>query len=169
MTSASRPCNLVEAFIVLKQERQNPHKSSVDILGIVSNISFSEDAQRCQIWLLDESFHDHSVSPQSLSTSSNNASAHIVLYGSSDVARVKEEEIRAGDILRLNRVVLKASTNIQKNRDESRGDVTFKSNTWEGSLQFQFCSHDPEPGLSWYCLGCIDGHGRFIEKFCDGA
>jgi len=163
--SSSKPYNLVEAFEVLKQGRQNQHTSSVDILGIVSNVSCSEDAQRCQIWLLDESFPGHSVSPQALSTSSNNASAHIVLYGLSDVTRVKEEEIRSGDILRLNRVVLKASTNIQNNRD----DVTGKSNTWEGSLQFQFCLHDTEPGLSWYCLGCIDGHGKFIEKYYDGA
>ncbi|MGK3742181.1 MAG: hypothetical protein ACI90V_009035 [Bacillariaceae sp.] len=181
MSSSTSPYNLIDGFEVLKQGRQN----SVDILGIVSNISCSDDAQRCQIWLLDESLHDHSIlsspQPQSQSPfSNNNASARIVLYGSSEVARVVEQEnLRPGDILRLNRVVLKGSTNIinnniNNNNNNNRDGDSWSSDgttgkgkgckTWEGSLQFQFSSHDSEPGLSWYCLGCIDSHGKFIEK-----
>lgn len=167
--SSTSPYNLIDAFEVLNQGRQN----SVDILGIVSNISCSDDAQRCQIWLLDESLHDdHST----LSSPQSNASAHIVLYGSSEMARVEQETIRPGDILRLNRVVLKRSTNITTTKSDNRdGKICYsdssgtgeRSKTWEGSLQFQFSSHDPEPGLSWYCLGCIDSHGKFIGKNCD--
>lgn len=161
----STPYNLVEAFELLRQRQQKPRNDQgsnnnnnvVDILGIVSNISTSRTPvtsksylsssgrsrfRRCQIWLLDESLD------AAASKSSNGAfvGSRFVLYESSEIARTLTEKIKAGDILRFNRVALKS---------------------YGGSSQFQFSSQDPEPGFNWFRLGSIDCHGRLYGKRSD--
>jgi hypothetical protein len=155
----STPYTLVEAFELLRQRQQKPrndqgsNNNAVDILGIVSNISTSRTPvtskpylslsgrsrfRRCQIWLLDESL-------DTALKSSNGAfvGSRFVLYESSEIARTLKEKIKAGDILRFNRVALKS---------------------YGGSSQFQFSSQDPEPGITWFRLGSIDCHGRLYGK-----
>ena len=149
MTTVGSVLNLVEAYEALKRGCQNP----VDILGLVSYVSWSIDSQRCHIWLLDESLISSNTVPSDNTDSNGNNStyttARIELYRSVDVSRVEEQQIQPGDILRLNRVVLKASE---------------KKNICNGSLIFQFCSHNPEPGLNWYRLAEKNGDGVTIGK-----
>ena len=155
----STPSSIAEAFGRLEQ-RQNTARNNaastdaVDILGIVSNISAAvrtstttrqqalsscqRRVRRCQMWLLDESLDN-----KRNSSNYDMLGARFVLYGSSDIQRLDKEQIRVGDILRFNRVA------VRKTR---------------GSPQFQFSSNDPEPGINWFRLGHIDGHGRLFEK-----
>ena len=140
--SMSTPYSLAEAFELLKrrQERSKSDREltiAIDILGIVSNISNAvhlpgqSRVRKCQIWLVDESLDD---SASSDSRQKAIAGSRFVLYESSEIARVVNENIKAGDILRFNRVTVKS---------------------FRGSSQFQFSSMDPEPGLSWFRLGSV--------------
>ena len=149
----STPYTLAEAFELLRQHQQKSTNDAIDILGIVSNISYSAPSlpsgrsgfRKCQIWLLDESLDT------SIRSESNNgalAGSRFVLYESSEIARTVKEKIKAGDILRFNRVTLKS---------------------FRGSLQFQFSSLDPEPGLSWFRLGSVDDYRIHFEKVSNDA
>jgi len=162
----STPHTLAEAFRILMQRKKHPPKNegttdAVDILGIVSNISTSSSAalalvsapssrrrhfSHSQIWLTDDSQVNANVTSSGEESLQLFISATFVIYGSSEVARVDQEQIKAGDVLRFNRVALKDSG---------------------GTLQFRFSSHDIEPGVNWFRLGHIDGRGSFNENYFD--
>mmetsp|Transcript_14303 Transcript_14303/g.33206 ORF Transcript_14303/g.33206 Transcript_14303/m.33206 type:complete len:499 (+) Transcript_14303:226-1722(+) len=162
----STPHTLAEAFRILGQRQKFPTGNEwsngvIDILGVVSNIStYScsafETTTSCrlprsphsQIWLTDDSQVDNAITKRGAAEEFPELFTRpsFVLYGSSEVARIDQEQIKVGDLLRFNRVALK---------------------DFDGSLQFRFCFHDPEPGVSWFRLGYIDSQGSFNENNVD--
>lgn len=158
----STPCTLFDGFHILRRRQKYPRNhedasKAVDILGIVDNISTRRSSstpsrlsrcQRSQIWLVDDSLKGMK-SHQSTDDISRQlfTSASFTLYGASEVARVDQEQIKAGDIIRFNRVALKNTSQ---------------------SMHFRFSSQDPEPGISWFRLGCINGDRSFVENRFDG-
>lgn len=132
----SVPCTISEAVEILegrRKQRKTPdtHCTPVDILGVVLNHSIlqsppassSASFPKAEIWISDFSISD--------------MSARVTLYGSTEIVRVAEQQIKVGDVLRFNRVSL--------NKNNSASD------------SFQFVLHDdPEPGFDWFRLGHID-------------
>lgn len=154
----STPYSLADAYnVLMKRHEQDvvngrtvetscPNPTTIDILGIVTNISLTQASpalapssalrnatylHQCQIWLTDDSLSS-SASP------TTTGSVRFVFYGPSRVARVQQEKIQKGDILRINNITLAGHHRIQP-----RGEL---------SISFRF-SNDNDPGMGWYCLG----------------
>eukprot|EP00536_Pseudo-nitzschia_multiseries_P004205 jgi/Psemu1/318371/estExt_fgenesh1_pm.C_690001 len=165
----STPHSLAEAFRILRRRQnylpQNEGSNVVDILGVVSNIStYScsafEITTSCrrrrsphsQIWLTDDSQVDHTITQSREESLELFGRPSFVLYGPFEMARIDQEQIKVGDVIRFNRVTLKDS---------------------DGTWQFRFSSHDPEPGVRWFRLGHIDSEGSFnenhFEDYCSAS
>jgi hypothetical protein len=144
----SVPCTISEAIEILEErEKQTPASSSVknnttpvDILAVIVNYSIlqsppaaaSSFVPKAELWISDQSV-------------STDISARITLSGSMEIARVAEEQIATGDVVRFNRVSL------SKNRTKS-------------SVRFLFLWNDPEPGIRWFRLGHIDSTAAWINE-----
>jgi hypothetical protein len=122
---------LAEAYQALKATND---EITVDILGVVKNIHISSQCKalarqqsslaKCRIWLVDDS------------CGNTVPSAQLVIYNKVEATKLEQENVKEGDLLRFNSVVL------ANNSDES-------------NLCFRF-SGNPEPGQGWACLGSLD-------------
>ena len=140
----SVPCTISEAIEISKERRRqdssdSASRSPVDILAVAVRHSIlqspsaasSSPFPKAEIWITDPS-----ISPT--------LNVRVTLSGSSAIARVIEDQVASGDILRFNRVSLRYSD--------------------DDSFQFVHSWKDPEPGFEWYRLGHVDRSGRFIDR-----
>ena len=142
----SAPLSIVEAIKILedRQKQKRPisliYDDPVDIMGVVINSSLLQSPPasskasfpKAEIWISDWSMP-------------SDTSARVTLYGSTEVVRVAEEQIKFGDVLRFNRVSL--------GKNYTRKAIQFLRQ-WE----------DPEPGIGWFRLGHIDNQGAWINQ-----
>jgi hypothetical protein len=140
----SVPCTISEAIKIFKERRgqdvsNSASRSPVDILAVAVRYSIlqspsapsSSTSPKAEIWITDPS-----ISPS--------LNVRVTLSGSSAIARVVEEQVATGDIVRFNRLSLRYSD--------------------DDSFQFVHSWKDPEPGFEWYRLGHVDRSGRFTDK-----
>jgi hypothetical protein len=160
-TIMSCPPSLTEAIEMAKGRKNNnvSRRSSaaqqpIDLLGVVlrksdqqspSVAAASSSIPRAEIWIVDETAA--SISSQRNKKNSQNLSIRVTLSGSSEVARILDEQITEGDILRFNRVSL-----LQK-YDDANNNFQF-SHSWK----------DPEAGVQWFRLGHVDRQGIFVTS-----
>jgi hypothetical protein len=146
----SVPCTISEAIEILEErEKQTPASASssvnnntapVDILAIIVNHSIlqsppaaaSSFVPKAELWISDQSVP-------------SDITARITLSGSMEIARVAEEQIATGDVVRFNRVSL-------------------SKNSTKSSVRFLFLWNDPEPGIRWFRLGHIDSTAAWISE-----
>jgi hypothetical protein len=139
------PCSISEAIKVLDERQKQKQKQKqlpapVDVMGIVVNYSIiqsppvasSLSSPKAEIWITDPSV-------------SSGVSARVTLHGSTEVARVADEKLAVGDVVRFNRLSL--------NKNHSRD-----------SFQFLHSWSDPEPGFGWFRLGHIASDGTWISQ-----
>jgi hypothetical protein len=160
----STPHTIAESYLILKQRKDAILKPSaievvVDILGFVKNVSISQPSaalapsaqkagaavSKCTLWLVDESC-TLTENDNSSSTSSDPCiqMAQFCLYGTGEVARVQQEQIQVGDLIRINGVSLK--------------EGPFSS---PSSPCFHFSAACPEPGTRWVRLGSFHSSTEF--------
>ena len=98
------PLTISEAFTLLmhqhNQQSSSDHKmpSAVDIIGIVVGVSLyqspSTSLQKCSILITDPS------------VDTSGANVRVILFGSTELSKVVQEQVSNGDILRFNRLSL---------------------------------------------------------------
>ena len=129
--------------------------SNYDVLSISRNKrirsrkkSKQQQLQRVDLWLTDAHGHttnkgqgrSSSSTPAATSTvnstaAGNTGNFHVVLYGSSEIKRIEQEQIRKGSILRLNDLCLMTTTTT----------TSFKLS--------------PFSGMGWFCFGNLNDNG----------
>jgi hypothetical protein len=153
------PYTLTEAYSILRAEQKNQHDNTkqipVDIMGFIKDISITENSaalapwsrktaaaavSKCQLWLVDDScsFCSNLINDVSSNNHGNGVVqvARFCLYGSSEITKIRQENLQVGDLLRFNNVALKEHSSV-----------------FPSSPYFQFSSLHPDPGMGWCCLG----------------
>ncbi|KAG7342167.1 hypothetical protein IV203_007259 [Nitzschia inconspicua] len=154
------PYTINEAYRILRQkcskENQNDTTDVVDIMGFVTNLSISQPSAalaistrkcsvavaKCQLWLVDDSCFVPNGEEDTVVCSDSDAvrieMARLCFYGTSEVARIQQEHIQVGDLLRFNAVSLK---------EDLSSSIS--------SPCFHLSALFPEPGPRWCYLGSL--------------
>ena len=160
--------SISEAVLALekrqRRQRQSPASTGpaddgpVDVVAVVSGVAtlnstlasssvVSNITPRVDLRIIDPSIP------------SSNVVAKVTLQGSMDVARIADEQISPGDIIRFNRLRLgrhhhpQDSHDNNNDHDQERGGGAGGSNNT--LLHFEVSLDDPEPGFRWFKLGRI--------------
>jgi hypothetical protein len=147
--------SIFEAALALERRRgqQEPSTSTtksaslgpVDVVAVVSGIVTLQSPPAVSVAATPRV--DLRIADQSIP---NDTAAKVSLYGSQEVARISEEQIAPGDVIRFNRIGLSRRYRHRK-IDQSMARSTVDDNT----IHFEHDPADPEPGWRWYKLGRI--------------
>jgi hypothetical protein len=122
--------------------------------------------QKVELWLTDPSIvecyyhrrpNNSNGSGPSLSSSCSSSFMpcfRVVLYGSSEVARIEQEQIQKGDIIRLNGVTTLMKPMIPANVDSNSGsNVHINANLLSSTVFKLAYEGHAAPGIRWFCFG----------------
>ena len=133
---ATTPCTLLEAIrrCLRNDDARYNSQPPVDLVAVVVNASYSPAI----VWLGDDSL-------------SHEQPSCIVAYyfGLHRAEQIRQEQIGAGDMLRLNRVVLRGKASSRKQPSREKAETTvyqFQHNNWT----------DPEAGPEYCRLGRLE-------------
>jgi hypothetical protein len=144
------PSTIAEALEMNKRPKQqeNPKvaaTNTVDLLVVIVNHSIMQSPPASAA--SSSSFPKAKILITDDSINSTGMTVSVLLYGSSAVARVTEEQLAKGDLVRFNGVSLRNG-----------------NDTDEDSFEFHYSWTNPQPGIEWWRLGNMDRHGKFIDK-----
>lgn len=132
----SVPYTIRGALDTLTSKTSVSPSAPVDLLAVVVSIispSSATSTSKAKLWIADESI-------------SSQVSVCVILYGSTEVSRVTEEQISIGDVIRFNNLSLHKATDHDDN-----------------DFQLVYSTIDPEPGLRWFCFGSLLAGDRCIK------
>lgn len=138
-----------------KPKTQSPTLGPVDVVAVVSGIATLQSPPASSATATPRV--DLRIADQSIP---NYMTAKVSLYGSQEAARISEEQIAPGDIVRFNRIGLSRRHRPQAIEQIARNTEGFTVRSKSGppdenTIHFEHSADDPEPGWRWYKLGRI--------------